>query len=83
MNADRADQGLLATLLELLRDGGVAATSAAVGEAVGIPVEYADIVEQRLELNRERGLVGRDPSGRWYLTPDGIALATASSPPGV
>ena len=82
MSADPADQGLLAILRELLlRDGDsdMEATAAAISEAAGVPAEYADIVEQRLERNRERGLVRRDSGGRWYLTAEGIALARAGS----
>jgi ribosome modulation factor len=78
--ADRADRGLLMTLLELCQDGGKPSASAAVGEAVGIPEEYLDIVEDRLEQNRQRGLVGRDRSGCWYLTANGRSVATSGWP---
>lgn len=75
--ADPADKGLLATMLELFHSSGAPATSAAIARAVGVPEEYADIIEQRLEHNRERGYVHRDQSGHWHATPSGIAAATS------
>lgn len=82
MTPDPADRGLLAVLLELLEDTEAPATSAAIARAVGVPEEYADIVEQRLERNRERGYVRRDEDGRWHPTPTGIAVAASGPVPG-
>ncbi len=72
-----ADKGLLLTLLELARRAGEPTTSAAIAEATGIPEQYAHIIEQRLEENRQRGLVERRPDGRWQATLAGIRAATA------
>jgi len=73
--ADTADQGLLTTLLELDRDTATPPTSANVARAVGIPDEYAHVIERRLRQNEERGLVDRDPEGNWRVTLDGLAAA--------
>jgi hypothetical protein len=72
VTVDRVDRGLLMTVLELLGDGDSPPTSAAVSEAVGIPEEYVDIVEERLEQNRERGFLRCDRNGCWRLTPNGV-----------
>ena len=69
-----ADHGLLATLRELERDG-APPTSEEVAGAVGVPEEYSEFIERRLELNEERGLVVHYDSGRWLLTAKGTALA--------
>ena len=70
-----ADRGLLSTVRELLLAAEEPPTSDAVAAAVGMPEEYSDFVERRLELNEERGLVVRDEDGRWLLTPAGTSLA--------
>ncbi len=72
---NRADQGLLATVRELTRDGDTPPTSATVAAAVGVPHEYSSFIEQRLEQNEERGFVERGSGGCWILTPAGTAAA--------
>ncbi len=70
-----ADRGLLLTLLELARRAGEPTTSGAIADAAGIPAEYAHVIRQRLEANRDRGLVGQHPGGGWQLTAAGLAAA--------
>ncbi len=78
-----ADKGLLLTLLELARRAGEPTTSAAIAEAAGIPEQYAYIIRQRLEENRERGFVSRRSDGGWQLTAAGITAAmTGTETPG-
>lgn len=71
-----ADRGLLATLRELEREGDAPPTSEIVAGAVGVPGEYSEFIEQRLEENERRGLVARDGGGRWLLTAEGASLAS-------
>lgn len=75
MSAGVADRGLLATVLELERDPEAPATGQAIAEALGIPRDYADFIERRLQRNRELGLLDRDEHGNWYPTPAGLAAA--------
>jgi len=70
-----ADRGLLATLRELEREGEPPPTSEVVAGAVGVPEEYSEFIDRRLEENERRGFVTRDAAGRWLLTAEGTALA--------
>ena len=79
MSADVADRGLLATLLQLTRGAEVPTTSTAIAAAVGIPSQFTDLIERRLQAGRDRGLVDCDRHGHWHATAAGVA-ATAPTP---
>lgn len=70
-----ADRGLIITMRELVEAQGRPQTSSAIARALGIPDEYTATVEQRLERNRDHGLVERNREGRWQLTLAGMAAA--------
>ena len=73
-----ADIGLLLTVFALRRERDTPATGAAVSAAAGIPAEYADIVQERLERLSEGGFAVQRPDRSWSLTTEGLALIAAA-----